>query len=51
MSNRLSMRRFSVLLEGLPAESAFVRWLGDRSNRALAEWDEGALNASFKGAT
>ena len=44
MNNRLTWRKFLILLGNLPPDSAFMRWLQDRSNRALAEWDEESLN-------
>ena len=36
-SNSMSMRRFSVLVGGLPTESAFARWLRNKKNRDMAE--------------
>ncbi len=47
MSDRLTWRRFLVLVQGLPSDSAFVNWLGDKDNRDLAEWSEDAV---FEGA-
>jgi hypothetical protein len=47
LSDRLTWRRFQVLVRGLPADSAFSRWLQDTSNRDLAEWSEEAV---FEGA-
>lgn len=38
-----------VLLQGLPGDSAFARWINNREDRALAEWDESAVNAEFEG--
>lgn len=49
MTNRLSWRRFLILLQGLPGDSAFARWINNREDRALAEWDESAVNAEFEG--
>ena len=42
-SNRLSWRRFLVLLRGLPAESAYQRWLQNKSNRDMLEWSDDAI--------
>lgn len=47
LSDRLTWRRFLVLVRGLPSDSAFVNWLGDKDNRDLAEWSEDAV---FEGA-
>lgn len=51
MTNRLTWRRFLVLLSNLPPDSAFKRWIQDRSNRSLAEWDETDLSRQFGGVT
>jgi hypothetical protein len=47
LSDRLTWRRFLVLVRGLPSDSAFVNWLRDKDNRDLAEWSEDAV---FEGA-
>ena len=36
-TNHLSLRRFSVLVEGLPQDSAYIRFLQRRENRSLSE--------------
>jgi len=33
----MSLRRFSVLVRGLPENSAYVRWLKNKGNRDMAE--------------
>ena len=38
LSNRLTWRRFLILVRGLPDDSAFYRWMRDKDNRSLAEW-------------
>ncbi|WP_353625783.1 Gp15 family bacteriophage protein [Bacillus sp. JCM 19041] len=46
--NRLSWRRFLVFVRGLPEDSAFQRFLQDRKNRNLAEWNQGSMNEEAK---
>jgi hypothetical protein len=36
-TSTMSLRRFSVLVAGLPEDSAYVRFLKDRTNRDMAE--------------
>lgn len=43
LSNRLSWRRFMILVRGLPSESAYYRWLGQKETRKFAEWSEDAV--------
>ncbi len=43
LSNRLSWRKFLILLRGLPSDSAYVQWLSNRKNRSFAEWSDDAV--------
>ena len=36
-TNRISLRRFAVLVAGLPEGSAYVRFLRNKSNRSMVE--------------
>ncbi|WP_407901391.1 Gp15 family bacteriophage protein [Halalkalibacterium halodurans] len=47
-TNRLSWRRFLVFVRALPEDSAFQRFLSDRKNRTMAEWDEQQLSENAK---
>ncbi|MED4127712.1 Gp15 family bacteriophage protein [Shouchella hunanensis] len=46
--NRLSWRRFLVFVRGLPEDSAFQRFLQDKKNRSMAEWDQDKMNEESK---
>lgn len=43
-SGNLSWRRFINLVAGLPEDSAWQRFLGNRKNRSMAEWDESQIH-------
>jgi len=45
--NKLTWRRFFVLLKSLPEESAYVRWLKVKENRQFAEWSEEAIERNI----
>ncbi len=37
-----------MFVRGLPEDSAFQRFLQDRKNRNLAEWNQGSMNEEAK---
>ena len=43
-ANSLSFRRFMVFVRGLPADSAWQRWLANSRNRDLAEVNDSIEN-------
>jgi hypothetical protein len=49
LSGVLSWRRFLILVRGLPVGSAYARWLKDKDNRSLAEWDEESIMHEIQG--
>jgi hypothetical protein len=46
----LSWRKFLILIRGLPADSAFHRWLANsKDQRDLAEWNEDSIDVGGVG--
>lgn len=43
-SENLSWRRFITLVSGLPEDSAWQRFLSNKRNRSMAEWDESQIH-------
>jgi len=40
LRDRLTWRKFTVLVRNLPMDSAYARWLGNKENRDLVEQSE-----------
>ena len=47
-SNRLSWRRFLLLVRGLPYDSAYHRWINNDKNRSFATWDDSKIDSQIR---